>query len=250
MLNMPPVVTLTLALLVGVHALRGFVLTPRDDVRFLLELAFIPARHGAGLPAPAGLPDGWGEQVWTFVTYSLIHADITHLGLNAIWLAAFGSAVARRFGAVRFVVFYVVTAAAGAALHLATHPGELAPMVGASAAISGYMAAAIRFIFQAGGPVGMLRGERRRVYLRPAAPLLVTLRDPRVAAFLLVWFGLNVLFGLGSFALLDDHQTVAWQAHIGGFVAGLLLFPLFDPVAPRARADDDAAGPGTESARG
>jgi membrane associated rhomboid family serine protease len=60
----------------------------------------------------------------------------------------------------------------------------------------------------------------------------VTLRDPRVLAFLAVWFGLNILFGIGSVSLTEDQQSVAWQAHIGGFLAGLLLFPLFDPVAP------------------
>jgi membrane associated rhomboid family serine protease len=250
MFNVPPVVILTLALLVVVHACRAFVLTPRADIEFLLEFAFIPARYDRALFAQVGAAGGWGADAWTFVTYSLIHADVTHLGLNAIWLLAFGSAVARRFGGWRFAAFYVVTSAAGAALHLVTHAGELAPMVGASAAISGFMAAAIRFVFQAGGPLGMLRGERRRVYLRPAAPLLVTLRDVRVLAFLAVWFGLNVLFGLGSFSLFDDQQTVAWQAHIGGFLAGLLLFPLFDPVPARIRAGDDAAGPGAWSAHG
>jgi membrane associated rhomboid family serine protease len=44
-----------------------------------------------------------------------------------------------------------------------------------------------------------------------------------------VWFGINAIFGLGGMQL-DDGQTVAWEAHIGGFVAGMLLFSLFDPV--------------------
>ena len=53
-------------------------------------------------------------------------------------------------------------------------------------------------------------------------------------AFLAVWFGLNLLFGLGSLSITGGEQAVAWQAHIGGFVAGLLLFGLFDPVPRRA----------------
>jgi membrane associated rhomboid family serine protease len=200
--------------------------------------------------AQSGVPGGWAAGIWTFVTYAFIHGDITHLGLNTVWLLAFGSAVARRFGAVRFLAFFMVTAAAGAAMHLATHPGDFWPMVGASAAISGFMAAAIRFVFQAGGPLGLLGGSRNRAYATPAAPLFVTLRDPRVLAFLAVWFGLNFLFGLGSLSLTDDQQSVAWQAHIGGFVAGLLLFPLFDPVPAGGRRprNDDAAGPGHEIA--
>jgi membrane associated rhomboid family serine protease len=250
MLNVPPAVTLTLAVLALVHAVRAFVLTPRADLHFLVKFAFIPARYDPALLEQAGVPDGFGAEVWTFVTYSLIHADATHLGLNAIWLLAFGSPVARRFGAARFIAFFLATAAAGAALHLAAHRGEFAPMIGASAAISGFMAAAIRFVFQAGGPLGVLRPDRRRAYLAPAAPLLVTLRDARVLAFLAVWFGLNILFGLGSFSLADDQQSVAWEAHIGGFVAGLLLFAVFDPVTAHVRRDDDAPGAGTQSARG
>jgi membrane associated rhomboid family serine protease len=71
----------------------------------------------------------------------------------------------------------------------------------------------------------------------PAAPLLVALRNPRVLTFLVVWFGLNLLFGLGSLPLGSEHQTVAWEAHVGGFLAGLLLFSAFDPVEPLRAAE-------------
>jgi membrane associated rhomboid family serine protease len=241
MLNVPPVVTATIAVLGLVHALRGLVLTPSGDLQFIALFAFIPARYDPAWLAQSGIPGGWGAQIWTFVTYALIHGDLTHLGLNTVWLLAFGSAVARRFGPLRFLAFFAVTAAAGAAMHLATHPGDGWPMVGASAAISGFMAAAIRFVFQAGGPLGLLGGSRGQAYATPAAPLWVTLRDPRVIAFLAVWFGLNILFGLVSLPLTDDQQSVAWQAHIGGFIAGLILFPLFDPVS-RIRTGHGGAG--------
>ena len=62
------------------------------------------------------------------------------------------------------------------------------------------------------------------------------LRDPRIMTFVAVWFGINILFGLGSMSLTGEAQSVAWQAHIGGFLAGLLLFRLFDPVGRRAGA--------------
>ena len=155
-----------------------------------------------------------------------------HLGVNTIWLLPFGSAVARRFGAMRYLVFFAVTAAAGALMHLVTHPGELSPMIGASAAISGFMAAAIRFAFQHGGPLGMLRSPD--AYRVPAAPLSAVWRDVRILAFLAVWFGLNLLFGLGSVTIPGGEQSIAWQAHIGGFLAGLLFFAAFDPVARHA----------------
>ena len=71
-------------------------------------------------------------------------------------------------------------------------------------------------------------------YRQPAAPLRQIVRDGRVMAFLGVWFAINLIFGLTGGAGLAD-GAVAWGAHIGGFVAGLLLFRLFDPV-PRSTA--------------
>src|SRR6187551_1910519 len=133
------------------------LLTNEQNVEFLLTFAFIPARYDTSVVPGGALPGGGGAEVWTFVTYSLIHADWTHFGVNAIWLLPFGSAVARRFGTYRFIAFYAVTAAAGALAHLVTHAGEMAPVIGASAAISGTMAAAMRFAFQRGGPLSFRR---------------------------------------------------------------------------------------------
>jgi membrane associated rhomboid family serine protease len=239
MLNVPPVVTALLALMAIVHAVRVFLLTPQADLEFLLLFSFIPARYDTTLLLGGALPGGLGAQIWTFVTYSLIHADVTHIAMNSVWLLPFGSAVARRFGAPRFLAFFAVTAACGAAMHLIAHAGELVPVIGASAAVSGMMAASMRFIFQNGALLaGFRRQEDSPDPVRiPAAPLLTALRDPRVVAFLAVWFGLNLVFGVGSLSMVGAGQTVAWQAHIGGFLAGLLLFSAFDPV-PKADAID------------
>lgn len=228
--NIPPVILATIAVMALVHVVRTMLLNETQDIEFLLTFAFIPARYESSLVLGGTLPGGAGADVWTFVTYSLIHADWMHFGVNMIWLLPFGTAVARRFGTWRFLAFFAVTAAAGAALHLLTHPGEQTPVIGASAAISGTMAAAMRFAFQNGGPLGMLREGDERAYRVPAIPLRGVLSDARVLAFLAVWFGINILFGLGSVSLTGDEQTVAWQAHIGGFLAGLILFSWFDPV--------------------
>lgn len=234
--NVPPVIVLTIAVFCVVHAVRELILTSQQDVEFLLLFAFIPARYTPEMLAVDTLPGGLGADVWTFVTYALIHGDLTHLAINVIWLLPFGTAVARRFGRARFLALFAASAAAGAGVHLLTHPGELLPMIGSSAAVSGFMAAAIRFVFQAGGPIGVFRSAEAPIYHVPAVPLREALRDPRILAFLVVWFGLNALFGVGSVSLLGVDQPVAWQAHIGGFLAGLLLFPLFDPVTAAARA--------------
>ncbi len=129
-----------------------------------------------------------------------------------------------------------VTAAAGALAHLVTHEHAVAPMIGASASVSGAMAAAIRFAFVRGSFLSFSRGDAAAAARVPALSLLRALRDPRVVGFLAVWFGINIVFGVGSIAIGTDGASVAWQAHIGGFFAGLLLFSLFDPV-PRREAN-------------
>lgn len=227
--NIPFIVMLLLAVLAAIHGVRTVVLSEDQDIDILIVFAFIPARYESSAVLGGTLPGGLGADIWTFVTYSLLHADWTHLIVNSVWMLAFGSAVARRFGTARFVAFWAATAAAGAALHLATHAGGQVPMIGASASISGLMAAAMRFAFQHGGPLGSLGSTDERAYRVPALPLTGVLSDPRVLIFLAVWFGINLLFGLGSLPITGSDQSVAWQAHIGGFLAGLLLFSWFDP---------------------
>jgi membrane associated rhomboid family serine protease len=244
MLNVPAAIVVLLAVLGLVQLLLMFVLTAEQTTEFLLLFAFIPARYDFSVLSDVAWPGGWAADIWTFVTYALIHANLSHLIFNAVWLLAFGSPVARRFGPLRFTAFMAMTAAAGAAVHLATHFGELLPMVGASAAISGAMAAAARFAFQRGGPLEMWR-DRAEACRVPAAPLAVSLRDARVIAFLLVWFGVNILFGVFSMGMPGVEQAIAWQAHIGGFLAGLLAFAAFDPVPA---AVDPGKGPGPTSA--
>ena len=196
MFNVPPVVLVLTAVLVAVQAFFS-VLTAEQKDEFLALFAFIPARYDATVTPDIVWPGGWAAGVWTFVTYALIHGNLTHLIFNVVWLLAFGSPVARRFGWLRFLAFMAIGAAAGAAMVLVTHFGELLTLVGASAAISGAMAAAMRFVFQRGGPL-MHWQNSEDAYRVPALPLTSCLQDPRVLAFLLVWFGVNLLFGLDA----------------------------------------------------
>ena len=233
--NVPGVVLGLTAAFVIIHVVRLWVLTDEQDIDMLLLFAFIPVRYESSVAAV--FPGGLGAQVWTFVTYAFLHANWPHLVLNTLWFLPFGSALARRFGNLRFVLFFMATAAAGALMHLVTHPGEQFPVIGASAAISGAMAAAMRFAFQRGGPLGFFRGADDEAYRVPALPLSGVLRDPRILMFLLVWFGINFVFGSGSLSLPGEDQPIAWQAHVGGFVAGLVLFSLFDPIRSPKRID-------------
>ena len=252
--NIPGAVLATVLVLVGVQLVRDWWL---GDFGLVFDLAFIPARAALlfgfdpvpGLAAALSRDPGNAELAqrlglarelvadgasapWTFVTYALLHGSWTHLVLNSIWLVAFGAAVARRFGSVRFLVFLVASAIGGAAVHLATPLSDVVPMVGASAAVSGCMAAAIRFVFQPGAPLGFGRLGDDDSYRLPALPLGEALRERRVVTFLVVWFGLNLVTGLtgSAFGLAD--ATIAWEAHVGGFLVGLLGFRLFDPARP------------------
>lgn len=228
--NVPAVVVAIIALCILVRAGQELLLTDEENIEFLLYFAFIPARYDSNLLPADAFPGGIGADLWTFVTYAFVHGDMIHLGMNTVWFLPFGSAMARRFGTLRFLGFFAATAVAGALAHLATHPREMLPMIGASAAVSGCMAGSIRFAFQHGGPLSLFRGDDDATYRVPAAPLSVALRDSRILLFLLIWFGLNLLFGAGSIGVTGTEQTIAWQAHIGGFIGGLVSFALFDPV--------------------
>jgi membrane associated rhomboid family serine protease len=239
-LTLPAALTAYVLLLAVVH-LR--VLLPPELENWTIDVfGFIPKRYDSTLLAIT-FPGGAGAKVWTFVTYSLLHANLTHLGFNVLWLLPFGSALARRFGALRFFLFMAVTAAAGALAHLITHEHAVAPMIGASASVSGAMAAATRFAFVRGSFLSFSRGNADAAARVPALSLMRALRNPRVLAFLAIWFGVNLVFGVGSIAIGADGASVAWQAHIGGFFAGLLLFSLFDPVPRRTVSAADASSP-------
>jgi membrane associated rhomboid family serine protease len=224
--NLPRVVILLIAALAAIQLVRDNLLDLEQNYETLLAFAFIPARITAGAELGVDFPGGDVGAAWTFLTYALLHADWGHVIVNCVWLAAFGSPLARRLGAVRFLLFSAAGAIGGACLHLAVLPHDAHPLVGASAAISAHMAGTSRFLLTAGS----LRSGGHDAYRRPAQPLSVVLRDRRVLMFVGVWFALNLVFGLlGSDSGLSS-GAIAWEAHVGGFLAGLLLFPLFDPV--------------------
>ena len=237
-LTLPWALTAYVLLLAVIHL---HVLLPPELENWTIDaFAFIPKRYDSTLLA-ISFPGGAGAKVWTFVTYSLLHANLSHIVFNVLWLLPFGSALARRFGPLRFYLFMAVTAAAGALAHLVTHEHALAPMIGASASVSGTMAAAMRFAFVKGSFLSFSRGDADAAAKVPALSLWRALRNGRVLAFLAIWFGVNIIFGIGSLPVgMEEGQSVAWQAHIGGFFAGLILFALFDPV-PRRESDAAAA---------
>ncbi|MGI6247008.1 MAG: rhomboid family intramembrane serine protease [Pseudochelatococcus sp.] len=251
MVNAPGVIVAIIALLVLVHIARS-LLAADVAVDVMLALAFIPARltllvdpsraqamfeaaFSAGAQQMALtryiLSEG-GTAPWSLLTYSLLHGSWMHLGFNGLWLLAFGTPVARRFGTVRFLALFVAASIAGALFYWVMRPNDVVPMVGASGAISGVMAAAARFVFSAGGPVFFGRAAYRGVHA-PAQPLVALLENRQALGFIVVWFVINLLAGFAS-GVMGADGAIAWEAHIGGFLAGLALFLPLDPVS-RAR---------------
>ncbi|MFA5900803.1 MAG: rhomboid family intramembrane serine protease [Hyphomicrobium sp.] len=230
MFNVPASVLAVLATMVVVHAVR-INLGEDWDTWLTLALAFIPARYSG---FAAQLPGGDIASVTSFLTHTLVHGDWIHLALNGAWLVAFGAAIANRVGTMRFLLLYAFCAVAGAATFLAVNPGLMMPMVGASGAISGLMGATMRFLFSAtdGPGLAALREDPRSV---PLMPLKVALTDRRVVVVTIVFLIANLLavFGLGSVGV----SGIAWEAHIGGYFAGLLFFGFFD--APQTDNSSD-----------
>ena len=174
-LTLPGALIVYIALLAVIHLVR--MMLPFDIDDLVIEMfGFIPKRYDSTL-LDVTFPGGEGAKVWTFVTYSLLHANLGHIGFNVLWLLPFGSALARRFSATRFFLFMAVTAATGALAHFITHEHAVAPMIGASASVSGTMAAAIRFAFVKGSFLSFSRGDADEAAKVPALSLAHALRD-------------------------------------------------------------------------
>ena len=169
-------------------------------------------------------------------TCMFLHGGWGHLLGNMLYLWIFGSSIEQRLGGAAYLVFYVVTGLAGNLLHTAFDPSVM-PLVGASGAISGVM----------GGYI--LLYPRARIYaLVPAGWYWFTARLPGWI-FLGIYFFLQNLFpALGGVVSGRQGSNVAFLAHIGGFLAGLVLVYFFPkrklPYYARpaaAYADDDDA---------
>ncbi len=213
--NLPPVIVWMLALIWIIHLGREWLLTPSQDQYVIFEFGFIPLRY---IIDAVDQSYAW---VWSPLTYSLLHGSFTHLIVNSVFLMAFASIVARRIGTDRFLILWVFSAVASAGAYWVLNQHSNLPMIGASGVISAMMGAAARFAFPASGRFNRLHG-----HLLPLQSLQETLTNRTVLVWVVVWFGANALTALG--VGVDGQAPIAWEAHLGGFVFGFLLFPLFD----------------------
>ncbi|HJL17789.1 MAG TPA: rhomboid family intramembrane serine protease [Sandaracinaceae bacterium LLY-WYZ-13_1] len=166
----------------------------------------------------------------TPLTSMFMHGGWMHLIGNVWFLHVFGDNIEDELGRVRYALFYVLSGLAAVAAQVAIDPASRVPMVGASGAIAGVL----------GGYV-MLHPKAPVVTLVPIV-FFIQLVELPAWIFLFVWFGLQLLHGFTSLGLDGAAGGIAFFAHIGGFVAGLVLVRLFrgppddrGPVTPELR---------------
>ena len=254
-LNVSGTVVALCLVMLGLHFYLT-MLNADDALTISLDFSFIPAEFarwaGIGLAPVAPLADSGVETdlaafnhvlaayfrehpsqaPWTLLTHAFLHAGWTHVIVNAVWLLAFGGVVARRIGGARLLVLFCVAAIGGALAHFAVYTSDFMPMMGASGAISGLMGAASRFIFQPSGPVlGGIRLGPKADGMKGEGALLSLkemLRNPASLRFIGLWMLFNLLVGVLGSSSLADGGNIAWIAHLGGFVTGLLIVPFLD----------------------
>ena len=134
--NIPPVIMASVIGLVAIHVILYF-LGPNWQVYAIFAFSFIPARFDAANSIPQ-LP---GAAYWTMLSYGLLHGSAFHVATNCFWLAIFGTPVARRLSASRFFALAAIATVGGAVATLVLRWNEFITLVGASAAVSGLMAA-------------------------------------------------------------------------------------------------------------
>lgn len=160
---------------------------------------FIPARVFGSLVLPGAVP------VWlTPLTATLLHADLLHIGFNMFMLIFCGRFVESAIGGAQLVALYAIGAFAAALAQFAIGPASQVPMIGASGAISAVV-----------GAYAVLFGQQKVRAIGPFSPFMV-----RIAWLAAAWIAVQSLIELASFG---TPARIAVAAHVGGFIAGLLL---------------------------
>ena len=192
----------------------------RNLDNLFMAAGVVPVEFTRGVEVPPGPPLG---VTWTtLITSMFLHGGLLHIGSNMLYLFVFGDNVEDRLGHVRFLIFYFMCGIVAGLTHIFFNAGSAIPSVGASGAIAGVLAAYLRMFPSA--------QVRTLLFIGP----FITL--PRIpAAFLIVfWFITQFLSGILSLGATSEQTSgVAVWAHIGGFIAGLLLAQV---LTPRRRA--------------
>ena len=207
----PPVVTFGLIAL-NVVAFLVELAQPSEAAlqSFIQAWGVVPQEYSAAQDLPPMIPLPFWS---TLFTSMFLHGGWMHLGGNMLYLWIFGDNLEKVMGAARFLAFYLVCGLVASFAHIAFGPGSGIPAVGASGAISGVL----------GGYLLLFPHNRVRVLVRGGVthvPAIVVLG---------FWIVIQLINGVGSVTATTETAGVAYMAHIGGFVAGLVLVKLMAP---------------------
>ena len=195
-LRLPPMIKALCGLIVVVFAVQK--LLPADLADALVWWGgFVPARYSGALPFDAAA-------LWSPLTHALLHGGWLHIGMNIGMLMAFGAGLEKQRGAKNLMFLFIVSTLGGALTQFVFYSGSAMPMIGASGGISGLFGAALMGMAQQ----ATQHDPRWRTRFRHVLP------------FVAVWIGISLFFGI--FGMPGENQPVAWAAHVGGFIAGMI----------------------------
>jgi membrane associated rhomboid family serine protease len=213
-----PVVTIALVAICVLVFLYQITLPEPQAEAFIFRWGFIPGdvlgRGGIG-PTSDAFP------AWSKIFSSMfLHGGFMHIIGNMLFLWIFGNNIEDTFGKIRFVVFYLLCGVAAAFTQALTDTASNVPMIGASGAISGVL----------GAYLWLFPHARVRVLIMFG---IITVVHLRAVIVLGLWFVLQLVNA--ALTPISEEGGVAFWAHVGGFVAGLALVPVFRPSRPRVR---------------
>lgn len=187
-------------------------LSPPELQLFFQQFGIIPAQI-TNLDLRLLMAGHW-EPFVPLISSMFLHGSWWHLLGNMLYLWVFGDNVEDRLGHIGYLFFYVTMGLIAALTHVWSDPFSTIPMIGASGAVAGVLGAYF------------IAFPRARVAALVPVFFFLTIAEVRAVYFLFLWFLLQALSGLGT---IQGAQSVAWWAHIGGFVAGALTFFFFKP---------------------
>jgi len=215
-----PVLTIGLIAVNVLVYIIQMMLPPQEVVEFIRLYGLIPLEISSGnpfIPHPVPL-------YATIFTSMFIHGGLFHLGGNMLYLWIFGDNVEDRMGRQKFLMFYLLSGVGAAAAQIWADPASKIPMIGASGAISGVLGAYL-FLFP----------HARVLTLIPLGLFSRVIEIPALVV-LGFWIIVQVLNGVMTFGAKAG--GVAWLAHVGGFVAGLVMVIPFAGRRKRRHRED------------